>query len=302
MTTCYSLSNSLPPVRREMLVSFQRIAEEQGVPFLLVGATVLHLILTCRYDIKERRKTYDLDFGVMLPDWDCYKRLAHALETSGGFRQNMRRPHEFRYGANWIDLVPFGSIGQNNAIAWPPERASIMNIVGYEDVFRAAVEIDFGQDTRIKSASLPGIVLLKLFAWNDRPERAKDLVDTWLLMENYFLAGEVADKLHTEHPYLLNLPAEKFENLVGARILGRDLASLCSRSTHKALKELLERECEKGDQSKILLKFEEEAKSRGVNESFDHVNTCWKEFVKGCLETTSGSLPPSQLSSHPSEK
>lgn len=280
-----------------MLVRFRCIAEEQGVPFLLVGATVRQLILTCNYGIEDRRKTQDLDFGVMLPDWDCYVHLARALKASGGFEQNTHRPHEFRYGtSNWMDIIPFGLIGQDNEIAWPPERASIMNIIGYEDVFCAAVEIDFGQDIRIKSASLPGIVLLKLFAWNDRPERTKDLVDIWLLMENYFLAGEVADKLHTEHPDLLNLPAEKFENLVGARILWRDLANLCRPSTHNAIKELLDRECEKGDRSKILLKFEEEAKSRGaINEPFDHANACWKEFVKGCLETMPGSLPSSQL-------
>lgn len=283
-----------------MLVRFRRIAEEQGVPFLLVGATVRQLILTCHYGIEERRKTQDLDFGVMLPDWGCYERLAHALETSGGFEQNTHRPHEFRYEtSNWIDIIPFGLIGQDNAIAWPPERASVMNIIGYEDVFRAAVEIDFGRDIRIKSASLPGIVLLKLFAWNDRPaERTKDIKDIWWLLENYDKAGEVEKRRHIEHPDLHELPCK----LADARILGRDLASLCSSSTHKALKELLDRECEKGDRSKILLEFEKEAESRGINEPFDHVNTCWKEFVKGCLETTPGSLPPSQLSSHLSEK
>jgi len=288
MTICYKLSNSLSPDRLEMLVRFRRIAEEQNVQFLLVGATVQQLILTCHYAIDERRKTYDLDFGVMLPDWGCYERLAHALETSGGFQQNMDRPHEFHDGTgNRIDLVPFGAIGQGNAIAWPPERASIMNIVGYEDVFRAAVEIDFGQDIRIRSASLPGIVLLKLFAWNDRPyERTKDIQDIWLLLENYYQAGEVEMRLHTEHPDLLKLPTEKFCDLAGARILGRDLAKLCSPSTHANLKVLLEREHEKGDQSKILVEFEKEVASRSIiNEPFEHVDACWKEFVKGYLET-----------------
>lgn len=288
MTICYKLSNSLPTDRLEMLVRFRQIAEAQGVQFLLVGATVRQLILTCHYGIEERRKTQDLDFGVMLSDWDCYERLAHALETSGGFRQNSDRPHEFSYGTgNWIDLVPFGSIGQGNTIAWPPERASIMNIIGYEDVLHAAVEIDFGQDICIRSASLPGIVLLKLFAWNDRPyERTKDLHDIWLLLENYYQIGEVEMRLHAEHPDLLELPTEKFCDLAGARILGRDLASLCSPSTHTALKELLEREHQKGDQSKILVEFEKEIVSRStINDPFEHVDACWKEFVKGCLET-----------------
>ena len=288
MTTCYNLSNNLPPERLEMLVSFQRIAEVQGVQFLLVGATVRQLILTGHYKIEERRKTYDLDFGVMLPGWDCYERLAHALEISGGFRQTKHRPHEFRYGtSNWIDIIPFGAIGRDNAIAWPPEHASVMNIAGYEDVFRAAVEIDLGQDIRIKSASLPGYVLLKLFAWNDRPsERTKDLQDIWLLLENYYLAGEVETRLHTEHPDLLELPAENFRNLAGARILGRDLASLCSPSTYAAFSELLERERKAGNGSRLLGVFEREAESRGnINEPFEHANACWEEFVTGCLET-----------------
>lgn len=289
MTICYQLSNSLPPDRLEMLLRFQSIAQEQGVQFLLVGATVRQLILTGHYKIEERRKTQDLDFGVMLADWQSYERLAQALKTSGGFRQDDRhRPHEFQYGTgNWIDLIPFGTVAQNNTIAWPPERASIMNIIGYEEAFHAAVEIDFDRDIRIKSASLPGYVLLKLFAWNDRPfERTKDLQDIWFLLENYYLAGEVENRLHAEHPDLLALPADKYRELAGARILGRDLARLCSPSTHKALKALLDRECEAGDESKILVEFEKEAESRGtITEPYAHVNACWLEFVKGCLET-----------------
>lgn len=272
-----------------MFIRFRRIAEEQGIPFLLVGAAVQQLVLTSHYGIKERRKTYDLDFGVSLPDWDCYDRLAHALETSGGFEQNINRPHEFRYGtSNWIDLIPFGSIGQGNTIAWPPERASIMNVVGYEDVFRAAVEIDFGQDVRIKSASIPGIVLLKLFAWDDRPERTKDLVDIWFLMENYYHVGQVDNREYAEHSDLRSLPGEKYRDLAGARILGRDLANLCSLSTLADLKYLLEREYKKGEQSKILLEFEKEVESIGaIDKPFEHVNACWKEFVTGCVEAAS---------------
>ena len=288
MTIYYNLSNSLPPEKLGMLVSFKHIAEDQGVPFLLVGATVRQLILNDYYEIEERRKTQDVDFGVMLSDWDSYERLADALVNSGGFRREVKkRPHEFRFGAerNWIDIIPFGAISQGNAIAWPPERASIMNVTGYDDVFRAAVEIDFGGGVRISSASLPGYVLLKLFAWNDRPnERKKDLQDIWHILEHYYVAGEIEDRLHTQHPDLLDLPSEKFCNLVGARILGRDLQALCSTTTLEALKQLLDRECAKGDNSIILTVFEDEAKSRGTNEPCEHANVCWNEFVKGCME------------------
>lgn len=132
MTICYNLSNSLPPERLEMLVSFRRIAESQGVPFLLVGATVRQLIVNCYFGIRERRQTRDLDFAVMLPSWDSFNQLANALVTDGGFSPpDTRRPHELRYGTgNWIDLVPFGQLSPDNTIVWPPEHASIMNIVG----------------------------------------------------------------------------------------------------------------------------------------------------------------------------
>jgi hypothetical protein len=49
------------------------------------------------------------------------------------------------------------------------------------------------------------------------------------------------------------------------------------------LKELLERES-KLEQSKILVVFEKEADSLGISEPYEHVNACWQEFVKGCLE------------------
>lgn len=284
-TTCYNLSGKLPPDRLDLLVRFQEAATGLGQPFLLVGATVRDLILTEHFGIPVRRATRDLDFAVMLPDWAGHERLAVALERQG-FSRNLKKPHEFRLNGDWIDIIPFGPVSRSNTIAWPPEQADVMNVIGYEEVFDHAVDLQLGPELTIKSASLPGYALLKLFAWNDRPqERGKDLDDIWLMLQNYYVAGEVENRLFPYHADLVALYTESFRDRVGARVLGRDVARLCGTQTLSALLELLDRET--GDDSKLVNGLWIKAGTRELDadgELYGCVASQWQAFVAGCKD------------------
>jgi predicted nucleotidyltransferase len=68
-----------------------------------------------------------------------------------------------------VDLIPFGGIETSpGIIMWPPDMAIMMNVAGFGDALAAAVNVEVSPGMEIKVASLPGIAILKIFAWADR--------------------------------------------------------------------------------------------------------------------------------------
>jgi predicted nucleotidyltransferase len=62
-------------------------------------------------------------------------------------------------------LVPFGELQvDKQTLAWPPEM-DVMTVTGFEEALRAAVEVELAANLMVKVASLPGLAILKLFAW-----------------------------------------------------------------------------------------------------------------------------------------
>jgi predicted nucleotidyltransferase len=88
-------------------------------------------------------------------------------------------------------------------------------------------------------ASLPGIAILKLFAWEDRgQENRKDASDLAVLLRSYHEAGN--ESRIYEEPAIAALVAVEYDiQLTGAWLLGKDVAAMASAQTHRDLKELL---------------------------------------------------------------
>jgi len=94
----------------------------------------------------------------------------------------------------------------------------------------AAVQISVAEDLTIPGVSLPGLAVLKLFAWADR-RADKDATDLYRLIRFYVDAGN-EDRL-----YESDLP-EAFEfdmELAGASLLGSDVTALCTADTLQKL-------------------------------------------------------------------
>ena len=52
-----------------------------------------------------------------------------------------------------------------------------MNVEGFKEVYEQASEELIIEDQRFKVCTLPGIVILKLIAWDDRPEVRRDDIE-----------------------------------------------------------------------------------------------------------------------------
>jgi predicted nucleotidyltransferase len=122
-----------------------------------------------------------------------------------------------------IDIVPCGDIAMpDEEIKWPPDYTTVMSTIGFEEVYKHAIDVEFSDDISIKVASLEGLCILKLIAWGDRGSD-KDAVDLKMFLKNYF--DIYSDEIYKHHPDLIQ--KENFHYIkCGTRVLGRKLASI----------------------------------------------------------------------------
>jgi len=104
----------------------------------------------------------------------------------------------------------------------------------------------------INVVTLAGLVVMKIVSWNDGyPNRRKDAGDLALIMSKYLDAGN-SERIYNEHSDLLEM--EDFDYVIaGARLLGRDIATILSSALKDKVLEIIDKETGKKDIS--LLKI-----------------------------------------------
>ncbi len=140
-------------------------------------------------------------------------------------------------GGKAIDLLPFGKLEKpSGVLSWPPDGDMIMNVSGFRDINSAAEEIKLVKNkTVMRVASLPGLVLLKLLAWNDRFE-SKDEQDIAILLCKYNMT--LSEERLYEDEELLKVSGFNME-MVGAALLGRDAGAILSLKNVNIVKAVL---------------------------------------------------------------
>jgi predicted nucleotidyltransferase len=136
-----------------------------------------------------------------------------------------------------VDIIPFGKLETvDRTIAWPPDADVVMNVVAFSDVFESSVIIEVSSDLSIPVTSLPGLIVLKLFAWLDR-HYERDVQDIRRLLETYTDAGNF-DRLYEEETG--ELERVGFDTvLAGAYLLGKDAQRLTDENVRNRFSALL---------------------------------------------------------------
>ena len=217
------------------MAALQRAFDHFGINFYLIGAVARDIWMTQIYAEPDRRTTKDLDLAVFINDTAEYDALLTWLVEQQGFARTQSSAFCLLYpsatgsGHVAVDLMPFGAIADEAGDVYFSGRGmERISTVGFTEVLAeaATVATPTGQQWRV--VTLPGIVVLKLVAWQDRPERGKDVVDIWNLLEVYF--NLVQEEIYTSHLELLNEEetpdTTNLMLLVGARVLGRHVRQL----------------------------------------------------------------------------
>lgn len=230
-----------------VIQEIHKASKALGIPVFLVGAVARIILLENVFGLAAGRTTTDVDFAFALDDWEQFKALKNFLLTNADFEESKRITHrllvrlpgtEHKYK---VDLIPFGGVETStNTIAWPPDMTVMMNVAGYCDALAAAVIVEVSPGINMAIASLPGITILKLFAWADRgQENPKDAIDLVLLLRSYHEAGNES-RIYEEEGALAALETAGYDiELAGAWLLGNDAAVMVSAQTKTGLQALM---------------------------------------------------------------
>jgi predicted nucleotidyltransferase len=205
------------PYFKEAFDCIDNVMQELGLPYYLIGASAIALELL-KKGIKPSRGTRDIDFAVMISCKREYEQISVALEAKGF--NKVAAPWTF-YSEKFkivIDLLPFGEIEENYTVNFN-KRYADLHVLGFSEVMEEAVQVEI-EEKIANIPPLPGMVILKLIAWSDRPEeRENDLSDILRIIQHYYNLkwDEILEKHYD------TLDKEPFDQLlIAAEVLGRD--------------------------------------------------------------------------------
>lgn len=176
-------------------------------PFVLIGANALAL----QMDL-EWRQTNDLDFVISI----AFKDYPAGLAALPGWQRRREGEHAWLSPTRVkVDIVPAGSsLLDAGSLIWP-ESGYRMSLAGLRLAFEHHVRIAIDDSHSVRVATTPTIVVLKMVAVLDRPDREDDLTDIAQVLEGYL--GPTDDRRW-------ELPVD-FDN-ASAFALGMDVGSL----------------------------------------------------------------------------
>lgn len=215
-----------PELRRLIPVirSLRAVCLDLEVDFYIIGAFARDLYFQHLHGTDVPRTTRDVDVAVAVDAWDSYEAVRNLLITDYNFtdeepKQRVRSPE-----AITLDLVPFGGIEDpSGQIRFPPDDRPTMTTLGLEEAQRTTTSFNLDDEISVEVASLPGLGLLKLIAWDERPrERTQDAQDLGFILREYFDA--YANRIVENHNDLFDDDVEV--PLASARAYGREIAPL----------------------------------------------------------------------------
>ncbi|MFZ0280483.1 MAG: nucleotidyl transferase AbiEii/AbiGii toxin family protein, partial [Bacteroidales bacterium] len=174
---------------KELLDAIERGFNRFSIDYYLVGATARDVWMRGIHEVTPKRATSDLDFAVMLKNSEQFEELKKYLIEVEGFVPYKENAFVLIWkDQTQVDLIPFGDLEKEGIVTVKGTGFTSMNVEGIREVFEeASAEIQIDDNKQFKVCTLSGIVILKLIAWDDRPEaRGDDIDDIADILRNYF--------------------------------------------------------------------------------------------------------------------
>jgi len=214
------------PYFKEVFDCIDEVMIKLNVPYYLIGASAVALNLL-RDGIKPSRGTKDIDFAIMISSIQEFESIVEEL-VKFGFNK-VQAPWTLYHPKfnTVIDLMPFGEIEEKFTVNFN-QRNTYLHVLGLTEVLQEPETIKI-EEKSLQIPSLPGMVVLKLIAWSDRPEdRGNDLYDILRIIEHYFDLN--FDEI-VEHHFDTFPNDDKLDQFkIAARVLGRKASKFLSVS------------------------------------------------------------------------
>lgn len=211
----------LKPVVNLLEEAFQHL----GIDYYLIGAYAKAVWYSATN--KQIRQTKDIDFAVLVGSQQEYERLKTYLLDNHKFQLISYNTFGLRSNEGiYVDLLPFGDIEAEGNVVVNLEGSIILSVAGFSEVYLSGTEmIRLSEGGVFKVATLPAIVMLKLIAYDDRPEqRLKDADDISNILTHYFdLQAEIVYEFHSD---LFSNENERELIEIAAIVIGREMKKI----------------------------------------------------------------------------
>ncbi len=224
---------------KEVLQNIASSCDYLQIDFFVVGAVARNIWYV--HGGKESSGTNDIDFGVYVSDHKTYNKLKAYLKEQFLYTQSLDNVFGLDTpDGKRIDLLPFGEIAQNGEVVLEGRGMTKIKLDGFEEVYlHGSIKTSIEKEI-YKACSIPGIVILKLIAFDDRPNRRiKDIKDISLICKYYpeietNLIWEENNDLYSE---------DKSHEEVGLIVLGREIKKIVkpNQNLNERLKAILDK-------------------------------------------------------------
>ena len=267
---------------KEIFLALERGFIKFGIDFYLVGATARDVWMKGIHDLPPKRATSDIDFGIMIKDSFVFDDLKSYLIEEEGFIPSKGNEFVLKWkDKSQVDLIPFGDLESEGIVTVKGTGFTSMNVEGFKEVYEQASEEIITEDQRFKVCTLPGIVILKLIAWDDRPEvRRDDIDDIAEIIKNYFHLND--EVIFEQHSDLFTDDIELAE--IASQFLGREIGKIVSGNPKlvERIKGILENGL--NDDNNLAELFASES-----DETIEYSKSLTSHIKKGIEEVTSES-------------
>ena len=222
---------SQQPGITEMLYALQRGLEKFRIDFYLVGAVARNVWMTGINNIATRRTTGDIDFAVLINDNGVYEALKTYLIITEGFQPYKGNKYVLIWKENLeVDLLPFGAIDDGDTkFTSNGLGLTSISLQGFTEIYNDGLPtLDLEGKHQFKFCTLPGIVLLKLIAWDDRPEsRRDDIKDISDILNHFFDMND--NEIFENHHDLFEKEEASLKH-IAARVMGREMSKIAKKN------------------------------------------------------------------------
>lgn len=255
----YSLQRS---ELKEVFDAVEDAFSNLGIDYYVIGALARDIWYS--KENKLSRATRDADFAILVGTEAQFQEVKEYLKAKKGFQDSKGNMYVlFSPNGHQVDILPFGAIEIDEKVKIAGTGLTSISVNGFSEVYNsgtAEVQLDTGH--RFKVASLSSIILLKLIAYDDRPEqRDKDGRDVGSILEHYF--DLEAERIYEHHSDLFT-ETEKDNELqdIAATVIGREIKITIGENSAllQRVKTILEREIKLAEKSSFIINMIAETK------------------------------------------
>lgn len=219
---------------KDIVHDLQKAASELEIDFFGVGALARNVWYVSNNE--QARGTKDVDFGVYIPNEKTYTQLKDKLVKD--YSYTIVSTNAFclmsPYGIP-LDLLPFGEIKEDNDAIREGAGLLSINLDGFSEVYTNGLILTEIENDKIKVCSIPSVVLLKLIAYDDRPEnRPNDPLDIDSILKHY--PDIEMELIWAEYTFLYKEDLNSKQ--IGIKVLGYEISKLIHKNeqlTHRLL-------------------------------------------------------------------